>query len=55
MSRSANTLWSKFLGIVVDAEYTSLIIDAFKPSFIAIYPTKPAKRLKFVNSQRDFG
>lgn len=31
ISRSANTLWSKFLGIVVNAEYTSLIVDAVKP------------------------
>ena len=36
ISRSANTFWSKFLGIVVNAEYTSLIVDAFKPSFIPI-------------------
>ncbi len=31
ISRSANTLWSKFLGMVVNAEYTSLIVDAIKP------------------------
>jgi predicted SAM-dependent methyltransferase len=47
VSRSANTLWSKFLGIVVNAEYTSLIVDAFKPSFITIYPAKVSKKIVF--------
>jgi predicted SAM-dependent methyltransferase len=36
ISRSLNTLWSKFLGIVVNAEYTSLIVDAYKPSLVSI-------------------
>ena len=31
ITRSRNAIWSKFLGIVVNAEYTSLIVDAVKP------------------------
>lgn len=30
--RSKDALWSKFLGVVVNAKYTSLIVDAVKPS-----------------------
>jgi predicted SAM-dependent methyltransferase len=43
ISRSANTLWSKFLGIVVNAEYTSLIVDAYKPSFVQVEPINTRK------------
>jgi predicted SAM-dependent methyltransferase len=44
ISRSQNTLWSKFLGLVVNAEYTSLIVDAFKPPVLSPQPTKAEKR-----------
>ncbi len=47
ISRSANSLWSKFLGIFVNAEYTSLIVDAYKPSFVPISPNIKLQRLVF--------
>lgn len=32
ITRSKDAIWSKFLGIVVNAKYTSLIVDAIKPT-----------------------
>jgi predicted SAM-dependent methyltransferase len=51
ISRSANTLWSKFLGIVVNAEYTSLIVDAYKPSFIQVESINMRRSLVFAYPQ----
>jgi predicted SAM-dependent methyltransferase len=51
ISRSANTIWSKFLGVVTNAEYTSLIVDAYKPSFIPVEPVNVRERLVFAGSQ----
>jgi predicted SAM-dependent methyltransferase len=45
ISRSQNSLWSKFLGFVVNAEYTSLIVDAFKPSVMLPQPINTRRRL----------
>jgi predicted SAM-dependent methyltransferase len=34
ITRSRDAVWSKFLSIVVNAKYTSLIVDAIKPTFL---------------------